>query len=271
MSSARPPTSLSRWGGSASAYAASFARLCAGAVEALLDETRVGHLRDLRLLDVGTGPGTLAADAITRGARVIAADPDAAMLAFAAGQVPGATLVRAAAPGLPFRSGSFDVVTANFVLNHVGDPRRALADLVRVTTLGGEVALTIWPSGLSAMNQLWGDVLAASGADAPPNTPLPQELDFPRSVAGLGDLLIGAGLVPERVVRHDWTFRIPPEVLWLGPAGGVATIGAAYLSQSDETRRRMKREYDRLVRPLTRDGMLELPMTAILAVGEKHH
>ncbi len=34
---------------------------------------------------------------------------------------------------------------ANFVVNHVGLPRAALAELRRVTVPGGRVAVTAWP------------------------------------------------------------------------------------------------------------------------------
>ena len=39
----------------------------------------------------------------------------------------------------------FDVVLANFVVNHVGQPRAALAELRRVAVPGGRVAVTAWP------------------------------------------------------------------------------------------------------------------------------
>ena len=47
---------------------------------------------------------------------------------------------------LPFADGTFHAVTANFVVNHVPDPRGAVRDLARVLRPGGRVAMTIWPA-----------------------------------------------------------------------------------------------------------------------------
>jgi len=41
-----------------------------------------------------------------------------------------------ALPHLPFTAGSFDAVAANYVLNHVGDPRTGVAELVLVARPG---------------------------------------------------------------------------------------------------------------------------------------
>ncbi|MCM0674286.1 SAM-dependent methyltransferase, partial [Micromonospora phytophila] len=54
-----------RWAGRASAYARSFARLCAHPTAALLDAAQVRA--GARVLDAGTGPGTVAALASQRG------------------------------------------------------------------------------------------------------------------------------------------------------------------------------------------------------------
>ncbi|MGB2571490.1 methyltransferase domain-containing protein [Micromonospora citrea] len=85
-----------RWAGRAAAYTRSFARWCAYPVGALLDAAGVGA--GTRLLDLGTGPGTVAASATERGAAVVAVDAEASMLAAARRAVPPARLVRAALP-----------------------------------------------------------------------------------------------------------------------------------------------------------------------------
>ncbi|MEV4766482.1 methyltransferase domain-containing protein [Micromonospora chokoriensis] len=55
------------------------------------------------------------------------------------------TVPLAALPRLPFTSGSFDAAVANFVINHVGDPRAAVDELRRVVRPAGWIAVTIWP------------------------------------------------------------------------------------------------------------------------------
>ncbi|HEY2548972.1 MAG TPA: methyltransferase domain-containing protein [Streptosporangiaceae bacterium] len=99
------------------------------------------------LLDVGCGPGTITADLaeLAGGGRVIGIDPAATPLAEArelAASRGLATLefeqgdVRA----LRFAAGSFDVVHAHQVLQHLADPVAALAEMRRVARPGGIVA-----------------------------------------------------------------------------------------------------------------------------------
>lgn len=118
------------WAGRAEAYARSFGMLCAHAVPKLLDAAGVGA--GVRVLDVGTGPGTAAALAVRRGAEVCAVDAEPSMVERATRAVPEADVRHGLLPGLPFADGEFDAVVANFVLNHVGHPAAALADLRRV-------------------------------------------------------------------------------------------------------------------------------------------
>ena len=127
------------WAGRADAYAGSFAALCAHPVPPLLDVAGVGP--GTRLLDAGTGTGTVAAAAADRGALVTAVDADPDMAARTASNVPAADVRVAALPVLPFADGEFDTAVANFVLNHVGRPRAALAELRRVTRPGGRITL----------------------------------------------------------------------------------------------------------------------------------
>ena len=129
------------WARSAAAYAASVARLCAHPVPLLLDAA--GVRSGSTVLDVGTGTGTAAAAACARGARVTAVDAEPGMLAAARRTAPEARVRVATLPELPFPDGAFDAVVGNFVLNHVGRPGEALAELRRVLRPGGLLMLTI--------------------------------------------------------------------------------------------------------------------------------
>jgi SAM-dependent methyltransferase len=116
--------------GQAAAYAGTFAKLCAYPVSELLDAAEVGP--GVRMLDVGTGPGTVAIAACARGATVTAVDAEPSMVVLARQAGAAAEIHVAAVPELPFSEGKFDAVVGNFVLNHVGRPRAALAELRRV-------------------------------------------------------------------------------------------------------------------------------------------
>ncbi|HET6148591.1 MAG TPA: methyltransferase domain-containing protein [Polyangia bacterium] len=93
-----------------------------------------------RLLDLGCGPGAVAARiAGTRpGLVIVGIDRDRDLLALAGGRM---TPVRADAAELPFASGSFDGVHARLVLRHLVDPARALAEARRVLRPGGRLVV----------------------------------------------------------------------------------------------------------------------------------
>ncbi|WP_375431629.1 class I SAM-dependent methyltransferase [uncultured Friedmanniella sp.] len=105
------------------------------------------HLRpDLRLLDVGTGPGTITVDFACRLPEGSVAGIDNADAAVEATRALAARegVAVAAAVGdvyaLDFADDSFDVVHAHQVLQHLVDPVAALAEMRRVCRPGGLVA-----------------------------------------------------------------------------------------------------------------------------------
>ncbi|GCB48777.1 class I SAM-dependent methyltransferase [Streptomyces sp. NL15-2K] len=155
------------WAGRVEAYAGSFARLCAWPVEALLDAA--GVAAGSHVLDAGTGTGTAAVAALGRGARVAAVDADAGMVAAARAR--GVDARVAVMTELPYPKGEFDAVVGNFVLNHVGRPRAALAELRRVLRPGGRIAVTLWGARHGAGQELLGRACEAGGAVPPSYLP----------------------------------------------------------------------------------------------------
>ncbi|MFG3280788.1 class I SAM-dependent methyltransferase [Streptomyces sp. NPDC048111] len=257
------------WAGRAQAYADSFGRLCAHPVPRLLDAARV---RDgVRVLDVGTGTGTVAAAALERGARVTGVDAEVSMVELAARAVPQAEFHLAVLPQLPFSEGLFDAVTGNFVLNHVGRPRAVLAELRRVVRPGGRVALTVWASPAGAGQALLGRAAQAAGASRPPHLPaLAADDDFPRTTTGLADLLRSAGLKDVACEPLHWDHRTTAEAWWGGAADGIGTIGQTILSQPEHIRAEIKRRFHLLSAEFALpDGQLALPHAALLAWGRR--
>lgn len=255
----------SRWTGRAAAYQRSFAALCAYPAEALLDAA--GVKADDRVLDAGTGPGTVAALACTRGAAVTAIDAEPDMLTLARRQALAADIRQATLPHLPFADQCFDAAVANFVINHVGDPAAAIAELRRVVRPGGRVAVTIWPYPQPPLQQLWGQIFDASGAER--QTPTPRvdvDKDFPRTPDGLSTLLAEVGLTDARCDTLTWTHHTDPEDWWSGPANGIGALGMLMEQQTPNTINRIRQEYDRLTAAYRDDaGLLALPTAALLA------
>ncbi|PYC63855.1 SAM-dependent methyltransferase [Streptomyces tateyamensis] len=255
------------WAGQAGAFAAGFAKLCAYSVPQLLDGAGVGE--GTRVLDIGTGTGTVAAAACARGARVTAVDAEPSMVELAALNVPAARVQLGLLPDLPFADGEFEAITGNFVLNHVGQPARALAELRRLLRPGGRLALTIWPNPPAPGQALLGRAVEAVGLTRPAHLPpVAAEDDFPRTAEGLTELLTTAGLNEVHCESLHWDHRTTPDEWWTGPAAGVAYIGQLLLSQPESTRTEVRQHFDRLAEEFrTPNGDLLLPHTALLATA----
>lgn len=252
------------WTGMASAYASGLADVYAGVVKSVLDTVAARvPLEGARLLDVGCGTGRLAAAAVARGAQVTGADPAADMRESTRAAAPQATLVDGLAPMLPIEHGSMDAVTANFLLDHAGDPRASLVDLVRVARPGGVVASTIWAPD-TMLSRLWAQVAAQTDATPVSRRRLPEHLDFARTGTGLASMLNTAGLVDVEIHTVAWLAPFEPEGLWAAPAAGIGELGHLLVGQDARTLERAKRAFDRIVA-----GRDELICEAILGVGLK--
>src|ERR687893_222139 len=84
----------------------------------VLDLARVGA--GTTVLDLGCGPGTFAAAAVARGARVVGIDTDRSAVAAAAAAVPEADFRIGDAHDPP--PGPFELVAALQLLEHVANP-----------------------------------------------------------------------------------------------------------------------------------------------------
>ncbi len=99
-----------------------------------------------RVLDVGCGPGALAAELARRlgPAAVCAAEPSATFAAAARARLPGVDVRQAAAEQLPFPDAAFDAALAQLVVHFMTDPVAGLREMARVTRPGGTVAACVW-------------------------------------------------------------------------------------------------------------------------------
>ncbi|MGW7591738.1 class I SAM-dependent methyltransferase [Streptomyces rubiginosohelvolus] len=255
------------WSGRAEAYARTYARLCAHPSAALLDAVEAGP--GARVLDVGCGSGTMSAAAVARGASVYAVDAEPGMAAATRRAVPGVTAHIARLPELPYANDTFDAVVGNFVLNHVGRPLAALAELRRITRPGGRVAVTIWRAPGAAGQTLIARAAQTAGLTRPAWLPaLAPEDDFPRTEEGFAALLDTAGLLEAECSEMAWEHRCDPDTWWAGAEQGIGAIGQVLTGGGAEGVAAARRAYDDLCAEFrTREGLLVLPHVALLAGG----
>src|SRR4051812_6230233 len=175
----------------------------------LLPELRSGQ----RLLDVGSGPGTITVDLAERVApgRVTALETSQDALAHSRAEAErqGCDTIDFAVGdvhALEFPSDSFDVVHAHQVLQHVPDPVAALREMIRVCKPGGVVAardgdysgFTWYPesSGLDRWRELYLAAARANGGEPDAGRRL---LSWARA-AGCEDVAVSASV---------WCFATP--------------------------------------------------------------
>ena len=102
-----------------------------------------------RIIDVGSGGGAVA-QALQEFGHVTACDIDVRCAASVARR-PGMSFAYGTAEAIPFADGSFDLVTAFDVLEHLDDDVRALREMARVVSPVGLIAVTV-----PAYGWLWG-------------------------------------------------------------------------------------------------------------------
>src|SRR5262249_34015790 len=104
---------------------------------------RAGLRPGMKILDVATGTGLLAREAVrlvAEPSNVVGIDPSTAMLREARKAL-AIPLARGAAEALPFRSDVFDMLTMGYAIAHVADLETGLRESLRVLKPGGRLVL----------------------------------------------------------------------------------------------------------------------------------
>ena len=176
--------------------------------------------RGQSVLDIGCGPGTITADLATRvhPGRVVGLDRAPEVVAEAARNFPetsarALSFVTGDVYALDHPDGSFDVVHAHQVLQHLTGPIDALREMRRVLRPGGVLAVRdsdyagfVWAPDDDVLDRwlaLYHAVTAANGAEADAGRHLPAWV----RAAGFDDMT---------VTSSTWTFADPEARAWWG-------------------------------------------------------
>jgi ubiquinone/menaquinone biosynthesis C-methylase UbiE len=253
----------------AKSYHAFFVPITEHAAEPLLDTAGVGSR--MRILDVATGSGVVAAHAAARGAIATGVDISSRMVSLAAELHPACTFREADVESLPFADGSFDAVLCAFGIGHFPRAEVAAAECARVLVSGGRLALAWWDAPMR--NRLHGVLLeAVAEADAkpPPDLPAGPSMFRYSDDGAFGALLVSTGLEQVAVTPHAFTYSIPSrEALWEGAMGSLARTAALLGGQTPEVQRRIRASFNRLTAAYSTPQGLQLPMAFKIASGRK--
>jgi SAM-dependent methyltransferase len=264
MSAKRPADDGGVWQRQAAGYHRFFSRFTIPVTGPLLDAARVAA--GSRVLDVATGPGYAASAARDRGARVLAADLSAAMLAQAHRAYPRMPLVRADAGRLPVASGAFTAVVTNFYAAHMPDLPAGVAELARVLAPGGWLALSAWDGAPGSHPAA---LLAEAIADVT-GTPASSTVTA-AAAAGLPGCLHAAGFanVVTTTIRlvHPVT---DADALWDGLLASPVRAAAVILGTDEATLQQIQERYRTLAAALSDPaGILRLPVSAVITAGQR--
>jgi SAM-dependent methyltransferase len=250
------------------AYDDGFGRLTAGAADALLDAAGVG--RGTHVIDLASGPGYVAATAAKRGAHAIGVDFSEAMVEFARSQNRGVDYVEGNAEDLDFDEGTFDAAVMNFGLLHLGRPELALAEAHRVLRPGGRLAFTVWCTPDQAVG--FGIVLRAVDTFGVTDAAVPAGPPFFRfsDPAESRRALAGTGFTDVRTATLPLVWLLPaPDALFDRMYAATVRTGGLLRAQSRSALQRIRTAMAAEAADWEHDGVIALPMPALLASGAR--
>jgi ubiquinone/menaquinone biosynthesis C-methylase UbiE len=252
---------------SADAYGRFVGRYSTALAEVLVDFAPVE--RGMRALDVGCGPGALAAVLAGRlgASNVSAVDPSEPFVEACRARLPGVDVRVAGAEELPFAADTFDAVLSQLVVNFLDDAEAGVREMTRVARSGGVVASCVWDygDGMTLLRAFWDAARevepkrAAVSDESTMRWSGDGELAELWSAVGLADVRFGALVVSAEYENF--------EDLWSPFPTGVGPAGAFAKSLDEEKRAALRESLRR--RLSVGDEPFELSARAWAAAGHK--
>jgi SAM-dependent methyltransferase len=258
------------WETSVSAYDEFFAPLTRLTIGPLLDGVNVEA--GMRVLDVATGPGYVAAAARRRGASVVGVDFSARMIALARSTNAAQDILFQIgdAEALPSDSASFDAVVMNFGILHLAQPEKAIHEAHRVLKPGGSFGFSVWAKPEEAEG--FAVILRAIETYGNPNAPLPIGPPFFRFSDPIEceTTLEQAGFSATAIVKVPLIWRIgSADDLFTAFYEGTARTGGLLRAQTPECVSAIKEGVRKHGEKYLQSGKLSIPMPALIVTARK--
>jgi SAM-dependent methyltransferase len=251
----------------AESYHDAFSAVTDRAIEPLLTSA---HVRDgTRMLDVATGPGTLAAKATERGARVIGIDIAPAMIALAHALHPHLDFREGSAEDLPFAASSFDAVVSGFGMGHFSRPERVLSEFARVLIPKGRVALSWWDGfGKNRINGIFFEAINELGISAPGALPAGPAVDRFSDPDQFAAILRAAGFDIAGIdyISFSHPLRSVDE-LWDLALGSFVRVSTVIGAQSADVQQRIRAKVERIAQQYASANGLQIPIAFRVIAG----
>jgi SAM-dependent methyltransferase len=238
------------------------------AIKPLLEaaQVRAGN----RVLDVATGPGTLAFEATKLAAQAFGVDLSLGMIELAKKCYPEIDFRVADVERLPFDDRLFDAVFCNFGLGHFPNPEASIAECVRTLKRGGRIALSWWDQPSKIIQGIFLDAITEIGVRPPPDVPTGYSLFRFSETEEFNRLLKDRGLSEVVIEEYMTTHLVPDaEALWRGGLGSFALTASAIGHQDATIQSKIRAALERRASAYqTADG-LRLPVAFKIGVGRK--
>ncbi|NET59250.1 MAG: class I SAM-dependent methyltransferase [Symploca sp. SIO2E6] len=256
------------WQQSVDQYHASFGSLTSQTIETLLDVVQAEA--GTELLDIATGPGYVAAQALKRQCQVTGVDFSEAMVTKAQQLHPHIKFVQGIAEDLPFEAAQFDAAVMNFGILHLADPDKAISEAFRVIRPQGKLAFSVWDLPEKAIGlQIVHEAIQAQGnlAIALPEGPPFFHFSNPEHCI---ESLAKAGFNNPVVQQIPLTWELETvDELFDAFYQGTARTGGFLRAQSEQSLADIRAAVQETALKYISNNKLVLPMPALVASAHK--